>query len=87
MLVHLLPSTAIRTFCQVENKTVQNHRRKSSSHLCVRVRPYRCGSAGELPGILLSGTGLHTGHKRWLSHQLHKQREDLDELFPFHLDF
>lgn len=35
---------------------------------------YRCGSAGEPPGIPLSGTGHHTGHRRWPSHQLHNNR-------------
>lgn len=39
-----------------------------------RMCSYRCGSAGEPPGIPLSGTGHHTGHKLWPSHQLHNNK-------------
>lgn len=34
-----------------------------------------CGSAGEPPEHLLSGTELHTGHRRWLSHQLQNKQK------------
>lgn len=35
---------------------------------------YRCGPSDETPGIPPFGTGRHTGHKLWPSHQLHKNK-------------
>lgn len=51
---------------------------------CVCVCSYRCGSAGEPPGIPLSGTGHHTGHKLWPSHQLRKKRQEVGHLLHIH---
>lgn len=47
----------------------------SHDYMSACVRSYRCGSAGEPPGILLSGTGRHTGHKLWPSRQLDKRQK------------
>lgn len=57
---------------EAHNLSVYVH---SHDDMSVCVRSYRCGSAGEPPGILLSGTGRHTGHKLWPSHQLDKRQK------------
>lgn len=57
---------------EAHNLSVYVH---SHDDMSACVRSYRCGSAGEPPGILLSGTGRHTGHKLWPSHQLDKRQK------------
>lgn len=57
---------------EAHNLSVYVH---SHDDMSACARSYRCGSAGEPPGILLSGTGRHTGHKLWPSRQLDKRQK------------